>query len=229
MKGVFNHWRSDFLTGLVIVLPTIVTLAVVHWVLDSISGFTNLLLIFLPRSWTHESQGQGGMYWYYSVLAFLCAIIIISMIGRSAKYYVTMQMLRMADDLMLRIPLLNKIYGAIKQVNRAFTSTNKTAFKKVVMVEYPRKGVYSIGFLTGQAPASCRLPGGVNYVSVFIPTTPMPTNGFLIQVQEGDVILLEMSVAEGIKYIISLGAIMPEVPGSTEPLMTSRSDKANGA
>ena len=118
----------------------------------------------------------------------------------------------MIDDLMLRIPLLNKIYGTIKQVNQAFTSTNKTAFKKVVLVEYPRSGMYSLGFLTGPAPAACRLPG-TNFVSVFIPTTPMPTNGFLVQVQDDQVTLLDMSVAEGIKYIISLGAIMPEASG----------------
>jgi uncharacterized membrane protein len=106
--------------------------------------------------------------------------------------------------------LLNKIYSATKQVNAALTSGNKTAFKTVVLVEFPRAGSYSIGFLTSEQHDEVQRKLKEKAVCVFVPTTPNPTGGFLIIVPEDKIIKLDMSVADGIKYIISLGAIAPE-------------------
>jgi uncharacterized membrane protein len=114
------------------------------------------------------------------------------------------------DLVLLRVPLLNKIYGTIKQVNEAFTSGKKSSFKTVVLVEFPHPGHYAMGFVTSEQHEEVQAKTQQNLVCVFVPTTPNPTSGFLILVPETKVTRLEMSVADGIKYIVSLGSIAPE-------------------
>ena len=118
-------------------------------------------------------------------------------------------MIRLLDSALLRIPLLNKIYGTLKQVNEAFSSSN-SSFKQVVLVPFPQPGHHAVGFLTGGGHQEVQAKTGKKLLSVFVPTTPNPTSGFLMMVPESEVIRLEMSVADGIKFIISLGAVSPE-------------------
>jgi len=213
-KSLFARWRSSFLTGLAVTLPALLTLAAVKWLITSISSVTDVLLFFLPKSLTHESlflpnDGKGSTYWYWSLVALLLAGALISAVGVLARYYIGKKIIDWTDRLLMRVPFLNKIYGAIKQVNDAF-SGNKHSFKTVVLVEFPRAGVYSIGFLTSEQHDEVQQRIREKVVCVFVPTTPNPTSGFLILVPEGKVIRLEMSVADGIKYIISLGSLSPE-------------------
>jgi len=137
-------------------------------------------------------------------------VFLIGFVGLLARNYFGKRVIEWTDSALLRIPLLNKIYGATKQVNDAFSSGNKTAFRTVVLVEYPRPGVYSVGFITSEPNEEIRAKTKEKVVCVFVPTTPNPTGGFLVLVPEDQVTKLEMSVADGIKYIISLGAINPE-------------------
>jgi len=216
-----TRWRASFFTGLAVVLPGVITLAVVKWLFGTVSSLTDLLLFFLPRSLTHENAGAGPMFWYWSVLALALAITMVTVIGVLARYYFGKRLIAWADSLMLRVPVLNKIYGTIKQVDEAFTSGKKSSFKTVVLVEYPREGIYSLGFLTSEQADEAQKKIGKKCVCVFIPMTPIPTGGFLIVVPEEKVIKLDMSVANGIKYIISLGSLTPEsapVPPDKSPL-----------
>jgi uncharacterized membrane protein len=216
-KSLFARWRASFFTGLVIVLPGVITLAIVKWFFGTVSSMTDLLLFFLPRSLTHENDGAGPMFWYWSVLAFLLAVAIVSVVGVLARYYFGKRMIAWADSMMLRVPVLNKIYGTIRQVDEAFTSGKKSSFKTVVLVEYPREGIYSVGFITSEQESEAQKKTGRNCVCVFIPTTPIPTAGFLILVPVEKVTKLDMSVADGFKYIISLGALSQErTPPVTE-------------
>jgi uncharacterized membrane protein len=212
MKPTLLRWRANFLTGLAVVLPAVISLAIFRWLFGTVSNVTDTLLFFVPRAWTHASEGEGPLWWYWSLLALVLGLVLVTVIGRFARNYLGRQMIRTVDQLMFRVPLLNKIYGTVKQVNEAFSSGKKSSFKQVVLVEYPRHGLYSVGFITSDdhPEASARL--GRKVVGVFVPTTPNPTGGFLLVVPETDVILLDMSVAEGIKYIISLGAIVPHYP-----------------
>ena len=209
-KSLFARWRASFLTGLAVVLPGVITFAVVKWVFVSVSSLTDFLLFFLPKPWTHENNGDGPIAWYWSVLALLLAAGIVTVVGLLTRYYVGKRMIAWADTVMLRVPVLNKIYSTIKQVDEAFTSGKKTAFKTVVMVEYPREGIYSLGFLTSEQEDEIEAKMGRKCLRVFIPTTPIPTGGFLIVVPEQNVVRLDMSVADGIKYIVSLGALTNE-------------------
>jgi uncharacterized membrane protein len=209
-KSFLAHWRANFLTGLAVVLPGVISIVALVWLFGTVANVTDSLLIFLPRELTHKNNGEGPMFWYWSLVAFCLAIGLICGVGLLTRHYIGKKIIEWMEAGMMRVPFLNKIYGATKQINDAFTSGSKNSFKTVVLIEYPHPGTYSLGFLTSeeQSEAGARLKEKL--VCVFIPTTPNPTSGFLLLVPEHKVTKLEMSVAEGIKYIISLGSIAPE-------------------
>lgn len=198
------------MTGLVVVLPAVISIAIARWFFGTVSNVTDLLLFFVPRTLTHQDQGRGPMYWYWSLLALFLGTLLVTLIGRAARNYLGRKLIQGVDELMSRVPLLNKIYGTVKQVNEAFSTSKKSSFKQVVLVEYPRKGIYSIGFLTSDEHYEIAAKLGQDVLGVFVPTTPNPTSGFLIVVPRAEVTLLDMSVSDAIKYIISLGAVVPE-------------------
>ncbi len=206
----FARWRANFVTGLAIVLPAVVSIAVVVWLFGTVANITDTLLIFMPKEWTHRDNGAGPMHWYWSLCALLVAVLLIGLVGSLARYYFGKKLIQLVDLALLRVPLLNKIYGAIKQVNEAFSPSNKSSFKHVVLVEFPRPGSYAVGFLTGEDHQEVQQKTREHVLSVFVPTTPNPTGGFLVLVPEKEITRLDMSVADGIKFIISLGAIAPD-------------------
>lgn len=209
-KRLWVRLRANFLTGLAVLLPGLITLAVVKWLFGTVASFTDALLFFLPRDITHAEGGRGPMHWYWSLVALGLAVGLVALVGWMARYYIGKRFIGWLDATMLRLPLLNKIYGTVKQVNEAFSSTKKTAFKTVVLIEFPREGLYSVGFITGEQHAEVQARTRERVVSVFVPTTPNPTTGFLVLVPEDKLTRLDMSVAEGIKFIISLGSIAPD-------------------
>lgn len=228
-NSIVSLFRGDFLMGLAIILPGVVSIGIVYWFFGTISNFTDKLLFFLPEELTHSNKGEGPVQWYWSVAALFLAVIIVGFIGRFARYYLGRQAILWMDQALMQIPLLNKIYGTVKQVNQAFSS-NKSSFKQVVMVPYPHANAKSMGFVTGEQKSLS--PNGEKLISVFIPTTPNPTSGFLIMYPESEVTKLDMSVAEGIKFIISLGAISPvfrnqEIADASKAIPNSQSEIRN--
>jgi len=204
------RWRANFLTGFFLVLPAVISFAVIKWMFGTISSVTDVLLFFLPKDVTHSDNGKGPVLWYWSLVALIIAVLLISLVGRLARNYFGRKLLVWTDSLMMNIPLFNKVYAAIKQVNEAFSSGGKNSFKTVVMVEFPREGMYSVGFLTSEQQHHDTFKTKEKIVCVFIPTTPNPTSGFMVLVPEESVRRLDMSVADGVKYIVSLGSISPE-------------------
>ena len=209
-KKNFLRWRANFFTGLAIVLPAVISIGVVVWLFGTVSNITDTLLLFVPKEWTHKDHGAGPMHWYWSLCALLLAIVLIELVGSLARYYFWKRLIELIDLALLRVPLLNKIYGTIKQVNEAFSPSSKSSFKQVVLVEFPRAGQYSVGFITAEDHREVQQKIKEHVISVFVPTTPNPTSGFLVLVPEREVTRLDMTVADGIKFIISLGAIAPE-------------------
>ena len=191
-------------------LPAVISVAVLLWLFGTIAVITDTLLIFLPHQLTHRDGGNGSMYWYWSLVALGVAVLLICFVGLLARNYFGNRLIKWVDSALLRIPLLNKIYSATKQVNDAFSSSKKTAFRAVVVVEFPRPGVFSLGFETGEQNQELQARIGQKTVCVFVPATPNPTSGFLLFVPEDKLSRLKMSVADGIKYIVSLGSILPE-------------------
>jgi uncharacterized membrane protein len=142
-------------------------------------------------------------------VAFLLAVCLICAVGVLTQYYIGKRMIVWVDTLLMHVPFLNKIYSATKQVNVALNSGNKESFKTVVLIEFPCPGTYSLGFLTSEEHTEVQSKVREKIVSVFVPATPNPTSGFLLFMPESKVTKLDMSVADGIKYIISLGSIVP--------------------
>jgi uncharacterized membrane protein len=207
----FKQARANFFAGLALLLPSVVSVAVLVWLFRNVSNLTDTLLFFLPETLTHETQpnGQlGPILWYWSMVALALAILLICLAGRYGRNYLGRKTIEWIDSAIMRVPLMNKIYRTVKQVNASFSS-NKSSFKQVVLVTFPHPRSRAVGFVTGEQKGL----GTENLVSVFIPTTPNPTSGFLVLVPASEIIKLEMSVADGIKFIISLGALMPEHPG----------------
>jgi len=203
-----KRWRANFFAGLAIVMPAVISIAVVVWIFQNVSNVTDKMLFFLPESWIRAKQPNGNLgeiHWYWSWIALAWAVFLVCLVGRYGRNYLGRKTIEWFDHAIMRVPLMNKIYGTIKQVNESFSS-NKSSFKQVVLVAFPNARSRSVGFVTGEQ-LGC---GGEKLVCVFIPTTPNPTSGFLVLVPESDFIKLDMTVADGIKFIISLGAISPD-------------------
>ena len=203
------RWRADFFAGLAVVLPVVLSLAIVRWLFGTVSQVTDLLLFFLPRELTRTAEGSGEVLWYWSLLALLVTIVLLAAAGRFARNFVGRKIVQFVDWLMIRVPLLNKVYVTIKQINEAFASNKRAAFKRVVLIQYPHPGCYSIAFLTSEEHPEVRHRLGREVLGVFLPTTPNPTSGYLLVLPKEDVTILDMTVAEGIKLIISLGSVVP--------------------
>jgi uncharacterized membrane protein len=210
-----NHyllrWRANFFAGLAIVLPAIISVGVVVWLFQNVSNVTDKMLFFLPKSWIRPTLPNGELgpiHWYWSWFAMAWAVFLVCLIGRYGRNYLGRKAIQLTDRAILSVPLLNKIYGTVKQVNESFSS-NKSSFKQVVVVAFPGARCRALGFVTGEQHGL----GGEKLLSVFIPTTPNPTSGFLVLVPESEVVKLDMTVADGIKFIISLGVISPDHAG----------------
>ncbi len=228
-KPSISQWRNNFFTGLAIILPIALSIAVFIWIFGTVAKFTDALLFFIPNTITHSKAGEGPVHWYWSLVAILFAMFLLSMVGRLTRFYIGKKLLWFTEEVLLTIPLLNKLYAMIKQVNSAFASNKTSSFKQVAMVEFPRKGIWSIGFVTGENHPEVSAKSGDTVVSLFVPTTPNPTTGFLCIMNRAEVKILDMSVADGIKYIMSLGAVAPEHPAlaGVPPPQVATSDKSD--
>jgi uncharacterized membrane protein len=205
--------------GLAIVLPIGISVGVFLWLFGTVARFTDTLLFFVPKEMTRAAS--GNVHWWWSCVAFAWAAALLGIVGRLARYYVGQKFIRTAERVLLAIPILNTIYGAVKQINEAFASDKASAFEQVVMIEFPRKGAWSVGFLTGDNHPEARERIGKKLNSIFVPTTPNPTSGFLCMVGDDEIVKLEMSVADGVKYIMSLGAVAPIYPPLREGTETN--------
>lgn len=208
-KHLFAHWQGNFWAGLAIVFPAFVSIAVLQWLFGTVANITDTLLFAVPQEITHRDHGNGPMHWYWSLVALVFALFLICCVGVLARNYFGRKMIMWVDAALMRVPLLNKIYGTAKQVNDTFSSNNKTAFRTVVMVEFPQAGTYTIGFIASEPPAETEARLSRQLISVFVPATPNPTSGFLLLVPAEKVVRLDMTVAEGFKYLLSLGSIAP--------------------
>ena len=221
---LLGRTRRNFFTGLAVVLPVIISIGVALWLFNQAVAVSDILLfpfnhiipgLEVEHIWKDAVDGQPGkeLYWWWKVVAILEAVILTGLLGFLTRYYVGKKLVQLMDYVMLNVPLLGKIYGTVKQVNQAFTSEKKSSFKQVVMVEFPRKGLFSVGFVTAE---QVKTDEGESIISIFVPTTPNPTTGFLLVLPESKVVKLDMSVADGIKYIVSLGAVPPENAGGVQ-------------
>lgn len=194
--------RSYLLAGLVVWLPILITIGVLRFIIDLLDQTMALL--------PHAYQPEQLIGHHVPGVGVLLSLTLLIFTGIFATNFFGQRLVSWGESILSRIPLVRSIYNAVKQVMNAVLSTNGEAFRKVLLIEYPRKGMWSLGFQTGSVSSEINLKSKEEeMVSVFIPTTPNPTSGFLLMVPKQDVFELNMSIDEALKFIISLGVMQP--------------------
>jgi len=195
--------KKYFITGLLIWIPLVITI----WVLKLVVDVLDQSLLLLPAA-LHTENWLGV---HIPGLGAILTVFIVFLTGVFATNFFGAQLVELWHEILHRIPVVNSIYSSVKQISDTLFSSSGQAFRKALLVQYPREGSWTIAFLTGK-------PGGdvVNhlqgdYVSVYVPTTPNPTSGFFLMMPKADVIELKMSVDEALKYIVSMGVVAPDI------------------
>lgn len=194
--------RSYLLAGLVVWLPVLVTFALLRFIVDLLDQ----TIALLPTAYRPEQL--FGVH--IPGLGVVLSLFLLLVTGVLATNYLGQRLVQWSELLLEKIPLVRSIYNTSKKVIQAVFATNSQAFRKVILVEYPRKGIWSIAFQTGVAHQEVCAKTGVEMIAAFIPTTPNPTSGFLIMVPKADVIELSMSIDEALRFVISLGVMQTQ-------------------
>lgn len=193
--------KRYFITGLLVWVP----LAITIWVLALIINTLDQTLLLLPASL------RPGPVFGVSVPGFgvLLSVIVILLTGLVTANFIGQRLLKFWEAVLTRIPVVKSVYSSVKQVSDTLFSSSGEAFRKALLVQYPRQGTWTIAFLTGtpRGDAARHLPG--DFVSVYVPTTPNPTSGFFLMMPRADVIELDMSVDDALKYVVSMGVVGP--------------------
>jgi uncharacterized membrane protein len=193
--------RKYFITGLLVLVPLVITL----WVLNLIIGTLDQSLLLLPPQWRPELLLGFNLPGVGTILT----LVIIFITGVVTRNFVGNRLLMLWELLLKRIPVVNSIYSSVKQVSDTLFSSSGNALRKALLVQYPREGVWTIAFQTGVPGGDVKNHLSGDYVSVYVPTTPNPTSGFFLMLRRSDVVELEMSVDEALKYIVSMGVVAP--------------------
>lgn len=211
--------KKYFITGLIILLPLAVTIAiavfVVNFLTNPFMGMVSRLLVeidilskgflFLTREQVIRVLAQ------LIILIGLCFVTVC--LGMIARWFFFKSLISLSDKILHRIPLVNKVYKTSQEIIKTIFASDKNSFKQVVMVPFPKEGSYVIGLISRESPKVCSDAVNAQLYSVLIPTTPNPTTGYLLMYKEEEIIKLDMKPEEAIKYIVSCGVITPpEVP-----------------
>jgi uncharacterized membrane protein len=196
-EKVFKNIRFHFLSGVLVIVPLIITYIVLKFLFV---GVDNLLSPLIARLTGYHIPGLG----------ILATIILIFLAGFFTTNIVGLRVFALWEKIFVKTPLVRIIYIAAKQLVEGLTISGKKAFQKVVLVEYPRSGIYALGFITKEVEIQLENRGEVELLAVYIPTTPTPFTGLVILFPKKEVIFLDMPVEEGIKFIVSGGIVSPE-------------------
>lgn len=192
--------RKWLFSGLLVIVPLFITLAVLKWIIDTLDQ-TLWVLPGAWQRWLYENNIRG--------LGVLLTLAILLVVGAVASNFVGKRLLGWGDAVVRRIPVVRSIYSSVKQVSDTVFSDSGNAFRTAVLVQWPREGVWTVAFVTGSPSGEVAAYLRDEYLSVFVPTTPNPTGGYFVIVRKSDCIELEMSVDAALKYIVSMGVVTP--------------------
>ena len=193
--------RKWLIAGLLVIVPLVITLGVLNWII----GTLDQTLAILPEAW--QPDRVIGMH--IPGFGVILTLLILLLVGGIASNFIGRKLVGWGDALVRRIPVVRSIYSSVKQVSDTVFSDSGNAFRTAVMVQWPREGVWTVAFVTGQPSGEVAALLRDDYVSVFVPTTPNPTGGYFVLVRRSECIELEMSVDAALKYIVSMGVVAP--------------------
>ena len=222
-EGFVSDFKRFFLRGLAAVLPTILTLMVLIYVFKFvqkyIGKYINIAAMWLlVNVWTRAAEEEAAVpkerieqVWqdYFWWVGFVLAVIAIYIFGRFVASFIGRGIWRLTERTLLRMPLIRAIYPYVKQVTDFLFSERKIEFSRVVAVEYPRKGVWSVGLVTGAGMRTLQNASGTDLLTVFIPSSPTPVTGYTVTVRRDEVIDLPMSIDSALRFTVSGGVIIP--------------------
>ena len=216
-RGLFGSLRASFLTGLVVVAPVALTMYLIWTVVGWIDSW---VLPFVPYHYRPD-QYIGINLRGLGVIVFL---IFTIMVGWVAKGFIGRSLIHWGENLVSRMPVVRSIYNGLKQIAETVFAQTDTSFDTACLIEYPRKGIWAIAFISTNAKGevNARIPEDEQIVTVFLPTTPNPTSGFLLFLPESDVIRLEMTVEDAAKLVISAGLVYPNPTDPSQPAIAAR-------
>jgi uncharacterized membrane protein len=197
---LIERLRSYFLAGILVTGPILLTLYLTWLLIDTIDGAVRWLL---------PDRYNPATYLHVPGFGLLIGLVALTLIGAATANYVGRIFLRLSERILARMPVVRGIYSAMKQIFETVLAKQSNTFREVVLVEYPRKGMWTIAFVTSRTEGEVRDLTGPDPVSVYVPTTPNPTSGYLVFVSRSEVVPLAMTVEEAIKMVISTGIVTP--------------------
>lgn len=212
---MIKNMKRHLITGLVLLLPLALTIAIIGFVVNFLTKpFMGIVSHFLSK--THLAT-YGFLFFspdqtirYMSQFIILvCLFLIILILGMVARWYLIHWLISIGENILHRLPLINKVYKTVKDIIINLFGQGKNSFQQVVMVPFPGKGIYALGLLSQSAPAVCSSAAGEEMFSIFIPTAPNPTTGFTVMYKASEIIHLSMRIEDAIKYIVSCGMVSP--------------------
>ncbi|MDW7675424.1 MAG: DUF502 domain-containing protein [Bacillota bacterium] len=194
--------RNYLISGVLILLPVMITFSLIFWMFEYVDNLFLAQIIYAAFG-IDNIPGLG----------LIMTVMIILLVGALATNIIGKKIINYGEYLLNKIPLVNSVYKTLKQIVDAFSNREKNAFQRPVLVEYPRKGIWAIAFVTGETEGEVQHKTDDQVINVFLPTTPNPTSGFLLMIPRRDTIALEMTVEEAVKMIISAGVVTPSYKG----------------
>lgn len=205
--SIFQRFRSDFLTGLVIVAPVVLTI----WVVWTVVNFVDARVLPLVPDFYNPATYLGRNLFGFGLVVF---VLFTAFVGALTKGIFGRQLIRWGESLFDRTPIVRSIYNGVKQIVETILNQSNQSFSQACLIEYPRKGLWAVAFVSTETGGEVPLKAGQpEMMSVFLPTTPNPTSGFLLFVPKRDVIPLDMSVEDAAKLVISAGLVLPPEQG----------------
>ncbi|MFP6706965.1 MAG: DUF502 domain-containing protein [Alphaproteobacteria bacterium] len=203
-RGWLTRLRNYFLTGIIVTAPIVLTIYLTWQFIDWVDSQA---IPLLPVKYNPEN------YLPFSLpgLGLVIAIVILTFVGFLTANIFGRTLLKTGERLVNRMPVVRTIYGALKQILETVLSQSSNSFRQAVLVEYPRRGIWTIAFVTGDTEGEVAMRLDDDMINIYVPTTPNPTSGFLLMVPHRDLIYLDMPVEDAAKYIISIGVIAPEM------------------
>ncbi len=201
--------RKWLFTGLLVIVPGAITIAVLNWIV----GLLDQTLLILPGAW-HPDKLLGLHIPGFGVVL---TLVILLVVGATASNFAGRKLVQWGDALVSRIPVVRSIYSSVKQVSDTLFSESGNAFRTAVLVQWPREGVWTVAFVTGAPSGEVAAYLRDEFVSVYVPTTPNPTGGYFVMVRKSDCIELDMSVDAALRYIVSMGVVAPSDPALANP------------
>ncbi|MFH1803557.1 MAG: DUF502 domain-containing protein [Pseudomonadota bacterium] len=205
--GLGARLRAYFLTGVLVTAPLAITFGLAWWFVDFVDG---KVMPLIPEHYNPVSY-LPFEYRDYGIpgLGVLVIVLVVIFVGWFTTNFAGRALIRLYEKILGRIPAVRSIYGAVKQILETVLANQSNAFRQAVLIEYPRRGLWCIGFITGQTKGEIQHLTEDTVVNIFLPTTPNPTSGFLLFVPKSDMVILNMGVEEAIKMVMSGGIVTP--------------------